>query len=59
MLVGVTECRVAQPGDVEVDLVTGDELVVGEGLEPLGLFQLVDVVHGGDAVVTEHVLVKV
>lgn len=36
----VLERLVAQPGDVEVGLVPRHELVVGEGLEPLGLREI-------------------
>jgi hypothetical protein len=35
--VGVLQARVFQPGDVEIDLVAGYQLVVAERLEPLGL----------------------
>ena len=39
-LVEVFQGIVAQPGDVEVDLVSGGELVVAERLETLGLYAL-------------------
>ena len=39
-VVGVLEALVAEPEDVEAGLVPGDQLVVGEAAEPLGLLAL-------------------
>jgi hypothetical protein len=45
-IVGVVEAGILQAGDVEVGLVAGDQLVVGEGAEALGLNALVPVLAG-------------